>query len=106
MISTQGSKSRNYSKLGCLAFLLVFSFAKIGFAKEGVLEVGEQGDSSISTPKNGQDTTSVILQYGEPKQKIPAIGEPPISKWVYDQFTVYFENDRVIHAVIHKPTAQ
>ena len=31
-----------------------------------------------------------------------AVGEPPISRWVYADFVVFFEYDRVIHAVIKR----
>lgn len=36
---------------------------------------------------------------GAPQQMLPPIGEPPITRWVYDDYTVYFEFDRMIHAV-------
>ena len=28
------------------------------------------------------------------------VGEPPISQWHYQDFVVYFEGNRVIHAVV------
>jgi hypothetical protein len=31
------------------------------------------------------------------------VGDPPISRWVYDHFTVYFEYDKVLHSVVNKP---
>ena len=30
----------------------------------------------------------------------PALGNPPITRWDYPQFSVYFENDRVLHTVL------
>lgn len=42
---------------------------------------------------------AVERSFGAPSMKRAAIGDPPISRWVYDGFTVYFEYDRVIHAV-------
>ena len=59
-------------------------------------------DMSISTPKQGQSMDSVTQQFGEPQDRIAAIGEPPISRWVYGNFTVYFEHNLVIHSVVHK----
>jgi hypothetical protein len=35
-------------------------------------------------------------------QRIAAVGEPPISRWVYPQFVVYFEGSYVIHAVARR----
>lgn len=50
-------------------------------------------------PVKGELQSSVEKIFGMPKEKKPAVGNPPISRWVYDDFTVYFENDRVIHSV-------
>ena len=44
----------------------------------------------------------VESKYGSPVSKKAAVGDPPISRWEYQGFTVYFENDRVIHAVLKR----
>ena len=44
--------------------------------------------------------TAVESTYGEPAQKHAAVGQPPITRWDYPSFSVYFERDRVIHAVV------
>ncbi len=31
---------------------------------------------------------------------MPRWAQPPITRWDYDAFSVYFENDHVIHAVV------
>jgi len=68
----------------------------------GSLAVSQQGNSAVTTPKNGQDKLSVEANYGAPLEKVGSVGEPPISRWVYQEFTVYFEHDLVLHAVMHK----
>ena len=55
-----------------------------------------------SRPTRGMTQASVEAKYGSPVQKKAAVGDPPISRWVYPGFTVYFEYDRVIHAVVTK----
>jgi hypothetical protein len=35
---------------------------------------------------------------------VPAVGEPPISRWEYTGYTVYFEHDLVLHSVIQHAT--
>jgi len=94
-------KSSNPSLVGILAILWVFFYTTIGLAEQTILSVGQQGNHSISTPKTGQDSETVLSLFGEPNQKTQPVGEPPISKWIYHDFTVYFENDLVIHSVIH-----
>lgn len=64
--------------------------------------IGTQGASDIATPRSGQSKETVRETFGEPAQRVPAVGEPPISRWQYQDFTVYFEYDHVIHAVKHR----
>jgi hypothetical protein len=44
----------------------------------------------------------VVVKFGEPLSKKSAVGQPPIIKWKYEKFTVYFESQWVINSVIHK----
>ena len=37
--------------------------------------------------------------WGQPVSKRSAVGDPPITRWEYDGFIVYFEYNNVIHAV-------
>ncbi|MEM8983074.1 MAG: hypothetical protein AAGC71_08615 [Pseudomonadota bacterium] len=53
-------------------------------------------------PTRGMSMASVERRYGSPDTKRAAVGEPPISRWIYAQFTVYFEHDKVVHAVINR----
>ena len=79
--------------------LLAFGSASI--ADTLAVPVGQQGkQKSISKPLSGISKAQVKQQFGEPNGWRPAVGQPPISSWVYDGFTVYFEYDRVIHTVL------
>jgi hypothetical protein len=55
--------------------------------------------SNSERPKGGLTKAQVEQRYGEPTKMVAAVGDPPISRWEYPTFTVYFEYDRVIHAV-------
>jgi len=57
---------------------------------------------SITLPGRGMLKDQVEERFGTPTDKAPEVGEPPISSWIYNGFTVYFEYDHVIHAVHHK----
>ncbi|HAJ91236.1 MAG TPA: hypothetical protein DCO71_01210 [Gammaproteobacteria bacterium] len=61
---------------------------------------GIQSAPAIQTPRKGLNMALVRQQFGEPAQEVPAVGEPPISRWEYTGYTVYFENDLVLHSVI------
>jgi hypothetical protein len=50
-------------------------------------------------PSPGMTMQAVETQFGAPAQKRGAVGKPPITRWDYAGFSVYFEFDRVVHAV-------
>jgi hypothetical protein len=55
--------------------------------------------SAQQRPKRGMSMNAVESTWGQPIAKRNAIGEPPISRWEYSSFIVYFEYSHVIHAV-------
>lgn len=56
----------------------------------------------IASPVGGQPMRKVRNLFGEPETILPAVGEPPITRWVYPDFTVYFEHQQVITSVMHR----
>ena len=58
--------------------------------------------AAADSPHRGSTMTQVESQYGAPTNRHAAVGTPPITRWDYPQFSVYFENDRVLHAVLAK----
>lgn len=58
-----------------------------------------QNSEPAGSPARGATMETVKQQLGQPKEVLPAVGDPPITRWVYDAFTVYFEHNRVIHSV-------
>jgi hypothetical protein len=57
-------------------------------------------DSDVTTPTRGMSMEQVSTKFGTPVTKVPAVGKPPISRWEYPGFIVYFEADHVIHSVV------
>lgn len=55
--------------------------------------------SALEMPAQGLSRDEVIARFGTPDYELPPVGKPAITRWVYDGFTVYFENRTVIHAV-------
>jgi hypothetical protein len=62
-------------------------------------------ESDMATPSRGMTMSQVSAKFGDPVTKVPAVGKPPISRWEYPGFVVYFEADHVIHSVIPNETA-
>lgn len=50
-------------------------------------------------PTNNMTQDKVRDSFGEPRSEQPAVGEPPITRWHYADYVVYFEWDRVIISV-------
>lgn len=68
-------------------------------------------EQAATLPARGQRMAAVRVSFGEPQQALAAVGgssaqRPPITRWVYPQFTVYFENDHVVNAVLNKASPQ
>ena len=61
-------------------------------------------ESDVATPARGMTMDQVATKFGAPVTKVPAVGKPPISRWEYPGFIVYFEADHVIHSVVPSDT--
>ena len=57
-------------------------------------------ESDVATPTRGMTMEQVASKFGAPATKVPAVGKPPISRWEYPGFIVYFEHTHVIHSVV------
>jgi hypothetical protein len=50
-------------------------------------------------PTRGMSQQAVEASFGAPQDMREPIGDPPITRWEYAGFVVFFEYDKVIHAV-------
>ena len=55
--------------------------------------------TNMERPSRGMSMDKVETTWGAPTSKQNAVGEPPITRWEYAEFVVYFEYRHVIHAV-------
>lgn len=53
----------------------------------------------LDFPRRGMSTQTVENELGRPNEIVPAVGTPPISRWVYDDRVVFFERASVVHVV-------
>ena len=61
-------------------------------------------EASSSRPARGMSMEKVEAAFGAPTRRVPAVGggspsQPPIARWEYPGFVVYFENNLVVHSV-------
>lgn len=55
---------------------------------------------SITLPGRGMNMANVEEKFGSPETKYDEVGQPPITRWDYPTFSVYFEYQHVIHSVV------
>ena len=90
-----------------LAALLAACAPVCGAVAETIV-VNEQvqvRESQIERPKRGSTMSEVEKHFGAPVTRHPAVGgasphQPPITRWDYKEFSVFFERDRVIDTVV------
>lgn len=56
--------------------------------------------ADIDVPERGMDMDKVRRVYGDPLNTHSAVGEPPITRWDYERYSVFFEYGTVIHSVV------
>lgn len=88
-----------------LAFLLLLAPA-LASAETLALPVAAEPATQASSalPLRGEAQAQVLARFGAPRQRHAAVGgdsprHPPITRWDYADFSVFFENDHVVDAV-------
>lgn len=71
------------------------------FADVLLIEEVRQSEK-MQLPVNGMDKDQVRGQFGAPAQTHSPVGDPPITRWDYEQWSVYFEYDLVLFTVLKK----
>ena len=81
--------------------LFMLAFAAPANAETIRIPVGYQGQADAPTPRRGESKASVQERFGPADKEHPSVGKPPISRWDYPAFSVYFEDRHVINSVRH-----
>lgn len=83
--------------------LVAFVAAFATFTQAQTLQMGSSNNAAsfeqAGKPTRGMTQERVEAEYGSPQSRDSAVGEPPIARWEYANFVVFFEYDRVIHSV-------
>ena len=87
---------------GTLKTLVVLGALGGGVAAAETIVIDDQVQvraSTVERPGRGLTMAAVEAKFGVPQNRHAAVGAPPITRWDYAGFSVFFENDRVIDAV-------
>ena len=86
-----------------IRFCIVSSFICLTVVQADVLKMpGEapQIFSDNNSPVRGMTKNQVESKFGAPHSKIGPVGEPAIYRWDYARYSVFFENNYVLHSVV------
>lgn len=84
------------------ATLMALFLGLFGTAQADTLQMEGISASSDARPTRGMTQARVESKYGSPVSVRAPVGDPPITRWEYKDFVVFFEYDRVIHAVVKR----
>ena len=86
--------------LACVALLFLAALSITSVQAEVLrIPISQQGNVSIQMPAHGDQQAQVVQQFGEPSVRHSSVGQPPITRWDYPNFTVYFESNTVVNSV-------
>lgn len=108
--------------MNCLPRSITTTFALLALSLPGLSIAAPTQDQSVSgdtlliqrvqekpanLPSRGTSMSQVEARYGAPSERLdPRGGQkrdwPAINRWVYPDFTVYFERTKVINVVMNK----
>lgn len=108
MTYRSGTMKRFYCTLAsaCVFTALAGSSHADVLLLDGIAKEPANSTAGVPRPARGMKMGDVENRFGAPQERLSAVGtpgsisQPPISRWVYPTFTVYFENDHVITSVI------
>ena len=85
--------------------LVAATFAVQADSVEMPAETPAAAPAPTTLPARGVNMKAVSQQFGAPSKKYAAVGggratHPPITRWDYPGFSVFFERSRVIKAVV------
>jgi hypothetical protein len=85
-----------------LAAALLFGAHTLSASAETIVVNGQVAvvKSTVPRPGGGMTMKAVEAHFGAPRERHETVGKPPITRWDYDRFAVFFEKDRVIDAVV------
>jgi hypothetical protein len=83
-----------------IAVMLAATLAAFAPANADELQMPASTSASSGTPSRGMSMEKVEAAYGAPSNRESAIGQPPITRWEYPAYVVYFENNIVLHTVV------
>ncbi len=86
-----------------IAILLVFLMTSVQVGAQVLKTPTSDAQVVINSdmPHRGLTKNEVETRFGQPTDKQGPVGDPAIYRWNYGSYSVFFENNHVIHSVLH-----
>ncbi|MCU7928797.1 MAG: hypothetical protein KZQ97_20495 [Candidatus Thiodiazotropha sp. (ex Dulcina madagascariensis)] len=59
-------------------------------------------EEGVPRPTRSMTMDQVERRFGQPTNAHPSVGEPPITRWDYSNYSVFFEYEHVLTSVLHR----
>ena len=99
-----------YRIFPCSVLFIALGVSSLGWAQTMVnitntnnSQPAQDTAPAMNLPSTGMTMQQVASSFGQPAEKQPSVGKPPITIWRYADFNVYFEYQRVLHSVRFVP---
>lgn len=69
---------------------------------DAITEAPVNSTEGVPRPSRGMTMDHVKGQFGEPPATHSRIGNPPITRWDYPDYSVFFEYQHVLTSVVHQ----
>jgi hypothetical protein len=104
MIGTRVSRAFELTPWRLAAFAVALAALYCGTVRAETIAMDDQvavRNSDVNCPGRGMTMKTVEQKFGAPQERHEAVGQPPISRWDYPTFSVFFEHEYVIHSVVN-----
>ena len=89
-----------YARLAAILTVVALMTGGLAVADTLLIDKVERSETEQpSRPLRGATMEMVQKNFGAPIARRDAVGDPPITRWEYGDFLVFFEYDRVIDTV-------
>ena len=101
MIVSMGNKLEPIKRVirASLALTLLIVCLQVQAQQMVIIPIGQQKAAAIDLPAQGMAADKVLKRFGEPIRIEGPTGKPPITRWYFEGFSVYFESGFVLHSV-------
>ncbi|WP_017942268.1 MULTISPECIES: hypothetical protein [unclassified Thioalkalivibrio] len=98
-----GARRYGTARTATAAIVLALCAGAMATASADIVRSPEGGftvKEREGVPTRGQTQSAVIRQHGEPEKRHATVGDPPITRWDYADFSVVFEGEYVLHSAV------